>query len=111
VLATSKVAWYSGSDCLLRMKQKRSVRPLLRTREAVDIESGKRTTIESVERQINQAAMGWANSGVTKFTPVTELASSVTAQFLYIGWNIADCSQVLSKAAHPYVRITRWMDN
>jgi len=65
VLGNSELVWSPDSRYLLGMKQHDKCGPDYGTLEAIEIETGKRTTIESSKCQINQAMTGWVSSDIS----------------------------------------------
>ena len=66
ILPPSELDWSPDSHYLLGMKQHDRCGPYYGTLEAIDIETGVRTTIESSECQVNQATTGWVSSEISE---------------------------------------------
>jgi WD40 repeat protein len=64
VLGPSELDWSPDSHYLLGIKQHDRCGPYYGTLEAIDVESGARTTIESSKCQVNQATTGWVINDV-----------------------------------------------
>lgn len=64
ILGPSELAWSPDSHYLLGMKQHDRCGPHYGTLQAIDIETGGRTTIESSACQVDQATTGWVSSEI-----------------------------------------------
>jgi hypothetical protein len=64
ILGPSELAWSPDSHYLLGMKQHGRCGPYYGTLEAIDVETGGRTTIKSSECQVNQTTTGWVSSEI-----------------------------------------------
>lgn len=64
ILGNSELDWSPDSHYLLGMKQQDRCGPYSGTLEAIDIETGRRTTVESSRCQVNQATTGWVSGEI-----------------------------------------------
>ena len=65
ILGHSELNWSPDSLYLLGMKQYDRCGPYYGTLEAINVQTGERTTIKSSECQVNQATTGWVSSDIS----------------------------------------------
>ncbi len=66
IIGNSDVKWSPDSRYLLAGKEDDDCEDSLGTLEAVDIENGKRTTIDSSKCKINEVTTAWVSNGISR---------------------------------------------